>query len=144
MNERLFGEAKPVKAVVKVDAKPQFDFAGELAAAKAAMLAIFKALGGAVPVAVAPTGSAELKSVKIGGVRWVKFEDRDRDIRPFNWTVGYTLSVIAELPGSVLRMSTPGAARSTVVAPQSENEALRSAESVAATEITLPRSKLAG
>lgn len=105
MNERLFGEAKPVKAVVKVDAKPQFDFAGELAAAKAAMPAIFKALGGAVPVAVAPAGSAELKSVKIGGVRWVKFEDRDRDIRPFNWTVGYTLSVIAELPGSVLKMT---------------------------------------
>jgi hypothetical protein len=105
MNEQLFGEAKPIKAVVKVDAKPQFDFAGEVAAAKAAMPAIFKVLGGAAPVAIAPAGSAELKSVKVGGVRWVKFEDRERDIRPFNWNAGYTLSVIAELPGSVLKVS---------------------------------------
>jgi hypothetical protein len=105
MNEQLFGEAKPIKAVVKVDAKPQFDFAGEVAAAKAAMPAIFKALGGAAPVTVAPAGSAELKSVKVGGVRWVKFEDRERDIRPFNWNAGYTVSVIAELPGSVLKVS---------------------------------------
>lgn len=38
-------------------------------------------------------------------MRWVKFEDRDRDIWPFNWTAGYTLSVVAELPGSVLKVS---------------------------------------
>jgi hypothetical protein len=105
MNEQLFGEAKPIQAVVKVNTQPAFDFAGEVAAAKAAMPAIFKALGGAAPVAVAPAGSAELKSVKVGGVRWVKFEDRDRDIRPFNWSAGYTLSVIAELPGSVLNVT---------------------------------------
>lgn len=105
MNEQLFGEAKPIKAVVKVDAKPQFDFAGEVAAAKAAAPSIFKALGGTAPVAVSPAGSTELKSVKVGGVRWVKFEDRERVIRPFNWTAGYTLSVVAELPGSVMKVS---------------------------------------
>src|SRR5262249_37689719 len=34
MNEKMFGQKGPVKAQIQVDAKPQFDYAKEVAAAK--------------------------------------------------------------------------------------------------------------
>lgn len=103
MNRQLFGEAKPVRATVTARGKPQFDFAVEVAAAKKEMPAIFKSVGDAAGVLVVPAASGSLKGTTVGGVRWVRVVDEKRGIRPFNWTAGYTLSVIAELPGSVVK-----------------------------------------
>ena len=105
MNQQLFGEAKPVRATVATTVKPQFDFAVEVAAAKKEMPAIFKAIGSTPPVPVAPATSGVLKNVTVGGVRWVRTANQKRGIRPFNWDEGYTLSIIAELPGSALKVT---------------------------------------
>jgi hypothetical protein len=104
-NQELFGEAKPVRAVVKPDPMPLFSYVGEVAMAKAQMAAVFKMLGAVAAAPVAPAGSAVLKEVRVGGVRWVRVSDRDRDIRPFNQEAGYALSLLADLPGSVLKLS---------------------------------------
>lgn len=105
LNQQLFGEAKPVRATVAAGGKPLFDFAVEVAAAKKEMPAIFKSFGTTPPVPIAPAASGVLKSVTVGGVRWVRATDTKRGIRPFNWEEGFTLSVIAELPGSALKVT---------------------------------------
>jgi hypothetical protein len=105
VNKELFGTAAPVRAVVSVSKAPLFDYAAEVAAARVQMPALFKSVGTVPPVPVAPAGSGEIKSLTVGGIRWVKQTDETRDIRPFNWSSGYTVSLIAELPGAVLKVT---------------------------------------
>jgi len=95
----LFGEKVPVKAVVSDATKPLFDYAAEVAAALKGAKALQKQLG----VSIAPPAKGDaLKSIKVVGVRMAAKLDKKLDLRPFNDDEGYTLAVLAELPGSVL------------------------------------------
>lgn len=96
----LFGEKAPVKATVSGATAPLFNYAAEVAAALKGVEKLQKQLG-AVSIAPPAKGDA-LKSIKVVGVRMVAPVDKKLDIRPFNYDAGYTLAVLAELPGSVL------------------------------------------
>lgn len=96
----LFGEKAPVKATVSGATAPLFNYAAEVAAALKGAEKLQKQLG-AVSIAPPAKGDA-LKSIKVVGVRMVAPVDKKLDIRPFNYDAGYTLAVLAELPGSVL------------------------------------------
>ena len=96
----LFGEKAPVKASVTIASTPLFNYAAEVAAALRGAEALQKKLGVA---SIAPPAKGEaLKSLKVVGVRMVSAVDKKLDVRPFNYDEGYTLAVLAELPGSVL------------------------------------------
>ena len=98
----LFGEKAPVKAVVSGATKPLFDYAAEVAAALKGAKALQKQLG----VSIAPPAKGEaLKSIQVVGVRMVNPVDKKLDLRPLNDNDGYTLAVLAELPGSVLNIT---------------------------------------
>ena len=96
----LFGEDAPVSAIVSGADKPLFNYAAEVAAAKKNLPALEKKLG-AISIAPPATGAA-LKDIRVVGVRRIDAVDKKLDLRPFNHDEGYTLSVLAELPGSVL------------------------------------------
>ncbi len=96
----LFGEKSPVKATVSGASAPLFNYATEVAAALKGAEALQKRLG--VVTIAPPAKGAALKSIKVVGVRMVSAVDKKLDIRPFNYDEGYTLAVLAELPGSVL------------------------------------------
>jgi hypothetical protein len=96
----LFGEKAPVKATVSVASAPLFNYAAEVAAALKGAEKLQKQLGA---VSIAPPAKGEaLKSIKVVGVRMVAPVDKKLDVRPFSYDAGYTLAVLAELPGSVL------------------------------------------
>ena len=52
-----------------------------------------------------PAKGSELKSLKVVGMRMITEVDKKLGVRPFNWDAGYTISLLAELPGSVLNIS---------------------------------------
>lgn len=96
----LFGEKAPVKATVSSASAPLFDYASEVAAALKGTKALQKRLGA---VSIAPPAKGEaLKSIQVVGVRIVREVDKKLEVRPFNHYEGYTLSVLAELHGSVV------------------------------------------
>ncbi|NOZ23218.1 MAG: hypothetical protein GXP25_19260 [Planctomycetes bacterium] len=105
MNEKLYGEKGPVRAVIAGNLKPLFDYKAELAAAKKEYEKITKDLGMAPPIPVAPAKGGGLKSLRVGGIRLVYFSDWENRARPFNDKKGYTLSLVGKLPGSVLKVS---------------------------------------
>jgi hypothetical protein len=80
-----------------------FNYKAEVKTAKANYSKMTKALGiiGSIPVAE-PAEGGGFKSVKVGGVRLVRFSDQKRGVRPFNYDAGYSLSIVGELPGSVI------------------------------------------
>ncbi len=105
-NQFIFGEKAPVSATVAVTAA-LFDYETEVAAAKTEFAQTQEALhvgasdsGGAALVS-APPATGGLKSIKMVGARLVTASDSDRDLRPFNEEVGYTVSLLAEFPGAV-------------------------------------------
>jgi len=103
MSALLFGEKAPVRATVSAATKPLFDYAAEVTAAKRESAKLQKQLG---TVSIAPPAKGEaLKSLKVVGVRLVSAVDKKLDIRPFNGEQGYALSVLAELPGSVMTIT---------------------------------------
>lgn len=96
----LFGEKTPVKATVSGVNAPLFNYAAEVADAKKESAKLQKQLG---VVSIAPPATGEpLKSIKVVGIRMVSPVDKKLDVRPFNQDAGYTLSLLAEFPGSVL------------------------------------------
>ena len=104
-NELMFGKSGPVRAVFAPPFKQAFNYKLETQSAKAGYQGMLKQIGlnAAMPVPVAAPAKGEgLKSIKVGGVRFVKFQDKKRGIRPFNYDKGYTLSIIAELSGSAI------------------------------------------
>jgi hypothetical protein len=95
-NEMLYGQRAPVR-VVAVGGKELFDYKAEVATAKANYKAMLKGLGfGETMATVVATGEAG--SVVVGGVRLIRYTDKDRGIRPFNYDKGYTISLVMELP----------------------------------------------
>jgi hypothetical protein len=103
-NEILFGQKGPIRAVMGAPRKPLFDYGTEMAAAKAGYPALLKRLGMASALPAKPATGEGFKSVKVGGVRIVRFSDSDQGIRPFNYDSGYTLALVGQLPGAVLEV----------------------------------------
>ena len=103
-NEILFGQKGPIRAVMGAPQKPLFDYGIEMAAAQADFPALLKRLGMASALPAKPAKGGGFKSVKVGGVRIVRFSDSDRGIRPFNYDSGYTLVLVGQLPGAVLEV----------------------------------------
>lgn len=105
MSLLLFGDKGPIQATVSSAEAAVFDYEAEVAAAREDFASLQEQLG-AGPVAVAtPAQSGELKSIKVMGVRLVREVDEQREIQPFGSEPGLTLSLLAELPGSVHAMT---------------------------------------
>lgn len=105
VRELLFGGKGPVRATVSGLAGAAFDYDAEIAAAKQDFPMVQQQLGTSPVTIAAPAQGGSLKSLKVVGVRLVSESDEKREIRPFNADAGYTLSLLAELPGSVLVMT---------------------------------------
>jgi len=104
-NEMFFGEDKPVRVVISSDSKNLFDYDTDVAAARGNYDQMLKELKlvltqpEPVKMPVSSSVSAEPGTVIVGGVRLVRYQDREREIRPLNqFEKGYTLSLILELP----------------------------------------------
>jgi len=108
LNQYLFGEKAPVAAVIAPGTVPLFDYAAEVAAAKKIYEPFKKSLGAGssateeeAPVVEAAPAGGGVKSAKVVGVRLVAQSDEKRNLRPFNYDAGYSVSVLVEFPGAV-------------------------------------------
>ncbi len=102
-NEKMFGSKGPIRAVLSGPFTPRFDYAAELASARAAEKTIYQALGKAEPAAPATGGT--IKAAHVAGVMLVGELDTEREIYPLGqWKGGYSISVIVDFPGSVLKI----------------------------------------
>jgi hypothetical protein len=105
MSQLLFGDKGPVRATVSGLDGAAFDYEAEVASAKEDFASLQQQLG---PVAVAiapPAQGGELKSLKVVGVRLVHATDEQLELQPLSASAGYTLALLAELPGSVHAIS---------------------------------------
>lgn len=103
LHEILFGTGGQARATLKGELKPLFDYGTEVAAAKKAYSAMRKKLGLIEEPERMPAASGgSFKSLRVGGVQLVHESDQKNGIRPFNYDKGYKISLICELPGSVL------------------------------------------
>lgn len=118
-NEKFFGERAPLRATITGDLQPLFDYDIEVTAAKKSYPELLKELGIFMPIPAALANGGDFKSVKVGGVRFVNFSNTENNIRPFNQGSGYALSLIGELPGSVLKVT--GGKLAKAVADNGEN-----------------------
>ena len=105
VNALMFGSKAPVSVAVSSLEGITFYYDTELAAAKKEFAKIQKQLGTSPVTVAAPAKGGTLKSLKVVGVRLVSESDKKREIRPFNDDAGYTLALLAELPGSVLAIT---------------------------------------
>ena len=107
LSELLFGGKGPLRAAVSGLAGAAFDYEAEVAAAKADFAAVEPQLAtGAEPVAsAAPARGESLKALKVVGVRLVTEVDEKLELQPLGAGAGYTVALLAELPGSVLAMT---------------------------------------
>jgi hypothetical protein len=106
-NQFIFGENAPVSATLAAMSGPLFDYDAEVEVAKTEFAQTQKdlragELGAAgSPEILAAPATGGVKSVKMAGARLVIASDSERDLRPFNEDVGYTVSLLAEFPGAV-------------------------------------------
>lgn len=105
INAIVFGSKAPVSATVTSMGAAQFNYDTEVAAAKKEYAKLQKQLGAAGITIAPPAQGQPLKSIKVVGVRLVRESDKQRDLRPFNYDTGFALSLLAELPGSVLAVT---------------------------------------
>jgi hypothetical protein len=115
VNEKLFGQKAPIRAVIKPGAA-LFDYAAELAAAKKEYAALNRKLDAAASAkphadgtpTEPPANGGDFKSLKVGGVQRVfgngGKEEEDFQMRPFHGSPGLILAIAGELPGAVLAM----------------------------------------
>ena len=102
VNEMLFGKKAPVRAVMNNANAPLFNYAPEVVAAKAEFAKLEKELGLSAAALAPPACGEPLKNLRVTGVRLITESDSKRDLRPFNYEAGYTLSLAGEFAGSVL------------------------------------------
>lgn len=100
-NQGLYGEKGPVQAVLAKPFAAKFDYAAEVAAAKAAQETLYKTLG-LVETVAAPAGAGQ-KAARIVGVQLAREVDDERGMSPFNmWKPGYGVSVLVSFGGAAL------------------------------------------
>lgn len=105
MSQLLFGDKGPVQATVNGLEGPVFDYEAEVAGAREEFATVQAQLGPVATAAVPPAQGGALKSLKVVGVRLVRATDEQLEIQPLNAQAGYTLALLAELPGSVHAIS---------------------------------------
>lgn len=103
-NEILFGE-EVVQVITNSNYKDLFDYDAEVAAARSKYDQMLEELKldltppKPVKMPVSSIVSAKSGTVTVGGVRLIRYQDHERNIRPLNeFEKGYTLSLILELP----------------------------------------------
>ncbi len=101
LNQFLFGEPGPIRAVSRGHLKPLFDYSSEVVSAKENYSTIIKELGIKEKVVVF---AGEAGEFKVGGVRIITISDQENDVRPFNYDTGYELSIIGTLPHPALNV----------------------------------------
>lgn len=105
INKKLFGEKGPIRAVA-LKGKPQFNYKREVKKAKKQFAKIIKKLEIKKKEKNIPLAKGgKFKSLKVGGVKIVRISDWKNNIRAFHSDKGYTLSLVGELPGSVLKIT---------------------------------------
>ncbi len=111
--EKLFGSREPPRAVVEKVGKPLFDYAKEVAAARAADAALRKKLGagagggapaGPGPSVAAPKAGAGFKKLWVKQVQHQPELDLPKDRGLFPARAGCQVQLIGELPGPVLKV----------------------------------------
>ncbi len=101
--QKMFGSPDTPQVTAKSPLKPLFNYKAEVAQAKKDYPAMRQKLGFPKPVEAVPMAAGGgLKNIRVGGVRLIREVDEKNQVRPFNWTKGYTLAIIAELPGATL------------------------------------------
>jgi hypothetical protein len=100
INEKIFGEKGPIRAVTSGALKPLFDYEKESAEARAQTEEMVKKFGGG-PVAP-PAKGGDFKALRVAGIHHVYETDMERGL----WVgrQGVTISLLGELPGTVLSM----------------------------------------
>lgn len=102
LSEKLFGKpGEPSVTRSGLDA-PQFDYAAEVAAARANALALQEALGIAPARLLPAAEGGPLKSARVVGIRMGASLDQSLDLRPFNHEPGLVLAVLCEFDGAIL------------------------------------------
>jgi hypothetical protein len=106
LNEKLYGQRGPVRAVFVPGGKPFFDYEAEVAEARKSFSVMAKELGlGEPPAArVKPAVDGSAASIRVNGIGW-RF-DEEKPLRSLSGGLqqGYTLSLRAELPGPVFNV----------------------------------------
>jgi len=97
----LFGYSSNPAVSFSASSSPAFDYKKELKAAQKAAPAMMEKLGLTVAPAAPMMGKATFKSLRLAGLRIVT-PFIDRDVRPFSWSAGTSISLIGELPGAVV------------------------------------------
>ncbi|MBN2182921.1 MAG: hypothetical protein JW715_13500 [Sedimentisphaerales bacterium] len=105
-NAIVFGQEGPVQVVLSSDSRDIFDYDAEVADARNNYDQMLKDLGldltrktSPIEIPVASSISVEPGTVKVGGVRLVRYSDIQRNIIPLHqFDKGYTLSLILDLP----------------------------------------------
>jgi len=104
-NEVIFGGDEPIQVVTEADTRNLFDYNAEVAAARSKYDQMLEELKLSltppepVKIPVSSTKRAEPGTVTVGGVQLIRYQDRDREIKPLRkFETGYTLSLIIELP----------------------------------------------
>ena len=105
MNKALFGEEGPVRLVSEGPLTPQFDYAQEVAQARADFEQVQEEIDVAQPAVMPTLYSSQPLSVRVGGVRLVYFNDKANELRSFNWDKGYTVSLVVTLPDEAVNVS---------------------------------------
>ncbi len=105
LHEKLFGVGGQARTTLKGELKPLFDYENEVVSAKNMYPSMRERLGlSTVPKRLPAAEGGSFKSLRIGGVRLVRESNQKNCVRPFNYDKGYTISIIGELPGSVLKV----------------------------------------
>lgn len=99
--EAMFGGPGQPTLVYQAGAAPAFDYKSELKAALESSPAMMKKLGLEIVPATPMTDGGSFESLRLAGLRIVTSGPTD-DVRPFNWTKGTSLALIAKLPGAVI------------------------------------------
>lgn len=117
LNEKLFGSAGPIKATLKKKTTPQFDYGKELAEAQAGYDAMIESLGlqAAKPLPSAKGG--DFTSLSVVRVSMSNLDDPDYNL--FGTDKSYKLSLLGQLPGTVLEIE--GGVLETAIADNGED-----------------------
>ncbi len=106
INEKLFGEKGPIKVTISRKFKPLFKYKSEVAKARKKYPGIIKELKIKKKEITKPLAKGgKFKSLKVGGIKIVRISDWEKNIRAFYSEKGYTLSLVGELPGAVLKIT---------------------------------------
>jgi len=101
----IFGSKGVVRGTVKGLAGAAFDYEAEVAAARDGFATVQQQLNPGPITVIGPAEGGPLRSLKVVGVQLVREMDEQSEIQPFNESAGYSISLLAELPGRVLAMT---------------------------------------